>query len=374
MTMLGLELGATRVRAVVQPRRGAARLHEVPWSPDDPDRMVDALAALVGAVRGISVAVGLAHLSVQRVTLPPARAADQRRMLRLDLDRWFPMEATDDAAVGVDARSGLAFAVRADALTAWVDALSTLAPVLRIEPAPVAVVRAVTQGDLRDGVATIDGDADAPAQVEVKAAALHAVSRTPAAGAARSRTDGFDVARGAVLGLDGDDATGLYTAALERQLRRRTQRTVVTWGLAAMVAWGAAGWAFGVSRDRTLAALEAELARARESGRAGQASLDRAAVLDREAGAILAARAESPDQMAALAALSARLPASAVAQRVHVTDRTWQVEGNAVRAAAVLEALASVSQFEQVRFLAPSTRYQDGAGSRETYSIGFTLR
>ena len=203
--------------------------------------------------------------------------------------------------------------------------------------------------------------------------AVCGASHTVADSAAR-RSDGFDAARGALLDLDGDDATGLYTAALERRVQRRTRRTVGIWALAAVVAWGCAAWAFGVSRDRTLAALDAELSRTRETARAGQASLERMAVLDREAGAILAARAESPDQMAALAALSARLPASAVAQRVHVIDRTWQVEGNAVRAAAVLEALASVSQFEQVRFLAPSTRYQDGAGSRETYSIGFTLR
>ena len=157
MSMLGIELGASRVRVVVQPRRGAPEVHDLPWSPDDPARLVDALAACADDVRGISVAVGLAHLSVQRVTLPPARAADQRRMLRIDLDRWFPLAATEDAAVGVDARSGLAFAMRAEALTAWVDALATLAPVLRVEPAPVTLVRALVAGGLRDGVASIDG-------------------------------------------------------------------------------------------------------------------------------------------------------------------------------------------------------------------------
>jgi hypothetical protein len=376
MTRLGLELGATMVRALVSPTRGAPRMHELSWQPNDAERMVDALAALAGPVREISVAVGLAHLSVQRATLPPASAADQRRMLRMDLDRWFPLEASGDAAVGVVAEADLAFAARGPLLDAWVDALSTLAPVVRVEAAPVALARALAARGANDGVATVEGDADTPAHIELRNGALIAIRRQPLPDrtAQQLRVDAFDVARGALCGLDGDDATGLYTVDAEQRVRRRTQRTVATWAGVAVAAWVLATWAIGVSRDRTLAALDAEVTLARESASAGQASLDRTAVLDREAGAILAAHAESPDQVAALAALSSRLPASAVAQRVHVAERAWQVDGNAVRAAAVLEALAAVSQFENVHFLAPSTRYQDGAGSRETYSIGFALR
>ncbi len=371
MSTLGLELGAQVVRAVLQPRRGDAITREYAWSPERATECVERIVADLGTGHTVALAVGLAHLSVQRVTLPPAPAATLRQMLRIEPDRWFPLPAAGELAVGVASNGTLAFACDGAALERWVAACSALGTVTSVESAPTALARTLRG----DGSAPLDDD-EAPGRVEVQAGTLTTVRRgrrgdTPS-GAVRVDPDA--VARGAAnVPQDADDMQ-LRTAAMERRAAARARTRLFTWSIAAAAALAAAVWSLGVSRDRTLAALDAEVVQARAAAATGRASLERIFALDREAAAITALRAERPDDARAMAAIGTRLPRAAVAQRVRVDGREWQVDGNAVTAAAVLQSLAAEPTFDKVRFLAPSARYQEATGNRETWSIGFTLR
>ena len=78
----GVEIGAARVRAVVRGRGGALRTFEMSFAPDRLDEIVAQLAAAAGDVRSIGLAIGLAHLHVKQVKLPPV-AQDARRNLAI---------------------------------------------------------------------------------------------------------------------------------------------------------------------------------------------------------------------------------------------------------------------------------------------------
>jgi hypothetical protein len=184
----------------------------------------------------------------------------------------------------------------------------------------------------------------------------------------------FSAALGAALGLDGTLDEMLLTPALEHAFVAAVRRRLVTWSIAAVATVCIAIGAAGVSRDRLLSALEAELSTARRSARAGSNLAVRTLLIDREMAAITTTTAARPDVLTALAQLGVRLPVEAVAQRVRMVGAEWQVEGNAKTAAAVLAALAAEPRFEKVRFLAPSNRFRDGTDDRETFAIAFALR
>lgn len=378
MTLLGVELGATTVRAVLGAGTEASDIREFPWQPDAPEAVVALLRAAFPRARRVSLAVGLAHLSVQKVTLPPAPAHDRRSMLRLQPDRWFPMATDRAVAVAISPASPLAFACDGTWLTRCIDALVAWQPVVRVEPAPAALLRALAAGGTVTGVASLEGDdANAPAHIVIRDGVLLDVRRTAAPSVRAPRAgDGASVAvaTGAALPVREDETTELLTAALETQRTTSRRTRTVSWALATAAAVCACVWAGDHARDRTLAALDLAIAQSRTAAEGGQAKLDRAFALDREAESIAMLRSTRVDQVAALSALSARLPRTAVAQRVRVDGTGWQVDGNATNAAAVLEALAAVPAFDKVRFLAPSSRYQDATGTRETWSIAFDLR
>jgi len=371
MSTVGLELGAEVVRAVLQPRRGDAITREYGWSPERATDCVERIVADLGSGHTVALAVGLAHLSVQRVTLPPSPPATLRQMLRIEPDRWFPLASDGELAVAVAAHGTLAFACDGVALQRWVSACGALGTVISVEPAPVALARTLR----RDGSAVLD-DEQAPGWVEVREGTLTTVRRGGCGEAPSDAigSDAFQVAHGAATVSRATDETQLRTTDMERQATARARQRLLAWSVTALAAVIVAIWSLGISRDRTLAALDVALVEARAAAVTGRASLDRAFALDREADAIVALRADRPDDARALAALGTRLPRAAVAQRVRVDGREWQVDGNAVTAAAVLQSLAAEPTFGKVRFLAPSTRYQEAAGNRETWSIGFTLR
>jgi hypothetical protein len=365
MSVLGLALGAQTVSCTSTPRRGAAVQRDLPWTPESPESLAEALRSLELQPRAIAIAVGLPFLSVQRVELPPAPATAQRAMLRMEPDRWFPLASYDDVAVAVAPGSTLAYACDGAWLARVIRAVESVAPVVRIEPAPTAVAR-TTNGT---GRAVLADRAGTAMVVTVADGLVREVRRASDAAAPAT-----PVALGVTLGALDDDTTALVSATQERTMAARRTRRVLLWSGVAAMAVLVAGAAVSRSRDRTLAAVEAEVTAARTAAAPGRALLDRAFLLDREADAIQALRATTPDIAEALRRLGERLPRAAVAQRVRVSGTSWQVEGNAPTSAAVLEALAGEASFTSVRFLAPSTRYQEPSGPRETWSIGFTLR
>jgi hypothetical protein len=72
-----------------------------------------------------------------------------------------------------------------------------------------------------------------------------------------------------------------------------------------------------------------------------------------------------------LAALGRRLPPDAVVQGLRADGDTWQVDGVARDAAAVVPALDADPRFVDVRSAAPSSRVEGAGGARETFSVAF---
>ena len=381
--MIGVELGSERVRAVVRSRGGSLRTFELPFTPDRLDDMVAQLSAAVGDVRGIGIAIGLAHLHVKQVKLPPVPHAARRQMLTVEPERWFAVPQGALTAVALTADGDIALAADGAWVDACVRAFSVWSEVIRVEAAPTALVRALNAAGHTTTGAALEAGVGEVGAIDTRNGVLRSVRRARATDLAAAPTSpslakGLDpacsVALGAVLGFDGAIDNMLLTPALDRAFASAQRRRVVAWAAAAAIAVGAAGWAAGVSRDRALAAVNSQLSTARAGANGGAELSLRALSIDRELAAINTTTASRPDVMAALAALGVRLPVEAVAQRVRVAGREWQVEGNARTAAAVLAALAAEPQFDKVRFLAPSSRFRDGNTDRETFAIAFALR
>lgn len=381
--MIGIELGAERVRAVVRSRGGSLRTFELPFTPDRLDDMVAQLSAAAGDVRCIGLAIGLAHLHVKQVKLPPVPHAARRQMLTVEPERWFAVPQGAPTAVALTAEGDIALAADGGWVDACVRAFSAWSDVRRVEAAPMALVRALTAAGHVNTGAALDAGVGEVGAIESKDGKLRSVRRARATdlaaapvspSLAKGLDPAFSVALGAVLGFDSDIDDMLLTPALDRTFATARRRRVVVWAAAATIAIGAACWAAGQSRDRALAAVDAELAAARRGANGGEQLALRALAIDRELAAISSTTASRPDVVAAIAALGVRLPMEAVAQRIRVAGREWQVEGNARTASAVLAALAAEPQFDKVRFLAPSSRFRDGNTDRETFAIAFALR
>jgi len=247
----------------------------------------------------------------------------------------------------------------------------------------MALVRALVAAGHATGTGTLDAGSGELGLVQLDAGVLRSVRRVRAADLATEipamlpvpDVDGAHaVALGAALAFDGTIDTMLLTPSLERGFVAAERRRFMTWSLAAMAAACVTVWSLGVSRDRLLSTLTTELTVARDAAAEGSASVTRALSIDRELAAITTTAAARGDALASFAALGARLPVEAVAQRVRMVGNEWQIEGNATTASAVLAALAAESRFEQVRFLAPSNRFRDGTDDRETFAIAFVVR
>ena len=381
--LAGIELSTDRVRAVVRNRGGALHTFEMAYSPDRLDDMVAHLSAAAGDVRGIGLAIGLAHLHVKQVKLPPVPHAARRQMLSVEPERWFAVPQGAPTAVALTANGDIALGADGALVDACVRALALWAPVLRVEGAPLALARALNAAGKRSASSALDASAGEVGLIETQDGVLRTVRRARAADlmtaiAAANVAEGLDpafgVALGAALGCDDSLDEMLLTSTLEHAFVSMQRRRVTTWSVAAVAAVVTAIWSAGVSRERLLTSLDTAVASARGTSRVGSALALRAMAIDREMAAISATTASRPDVVTALAALGVRLPVEAVAQRVRVVGSEWQIEGNTKTAAAVLASLAAEPRFEKVRFLAPSNRFRDGTDDRETFAIAFALR
>lgn len=378
----GVEIGADLVRVVVRPRRGDVRTYELAWDRDRVDDVVAELAATAGDVSGIGIAFGLAHLHIKQVTLPPASQQLRRQMIVVEPERWFTVPQGAQTAVSLTANGELAMAADGALVDEWVRAISAWGPVRRVDAAPIAVVRALCAGGKRTTRVSIAAGADEVGMVEIADGVLRSVRRArsgdfdpPASTTIAAGLDPrFNAAYGASLDFDGSVTEMLLTSAVERQFLSAERRRVVTWGVAAAAAIFAATWSAGVARDRALEAIGQAVSVARTQSQRATAFASSALTIDRELAAVTMTTASRANVPVTFAALGARLPAEAVAQRVRMVGTEWQVEGNARTAARVLAALAAEPSFVNVRFLAPSNRFRDGKIERETFSIAFSIR
>ncbi len=381
--LVGVEIGAERVRAVVRSRTGTLRTYEMPFLRDRLSDMVTQLSLAAGDVRGIGLAIGLAHLHVKQVKLPPVAHVARRQMLAVEPERFFAVAQGAPTAVALTTEGDIALGADGAFVDALVKAFSAWSDVRRVEAAPMALARALKAAGTGAAIAALDAGATEVGSIETRNGVLCSVRRARANDLAASPVSPplakdldaeFNVALGAAIGFDGEISTMLLTPALERAFVGAQRRRLTVWTSAALVAACAVMMAAGISRDRLLNAIESDLATARKTSHTGATLALQAMAIDRELAAISTTTASRADVVAAMAALGARLPVEAVAQRVRVVGKDWQVEGNARTASAVLAALAAEPQFEKVRFLAPSNRFRDGAIDRETFAIAFALR
>ena len=379
----GVEIGAERVRAVVRGRGGALRTFEMSFAPDRLDEIVAQLAAAAGDVRSIGLAIGLAHLHVKQVKLPPVAQDARRKMLSVEPERWFAVPAGAPTAVSLTENGEIALGADGALIDACAKAFAKWAPVQRVEAAPLALARALRAAGHRTATAALDAGIGEVGFIETADGVLRTVRRARAADLAASPASlsmapgldpAFGVALGAAIGFDGAVGAMLLTPTLEKGFVSAQRRTLVTWAAAAAAALLAIVWAAGASRERQLTALDTALVTSRAEATTGSALALRAMSVDRELAAIRTTTSARPDVLTALAALGVRLPVEAIAQRVRVVGAEWQVEGNAKTAAAVLAALAAEPRFEKVRFLAPSNRFREGTVDRETFAIAFAIR
>jgi len=378
---VAVELSAHLLRAVVAPwwSRTPRRRVEVPWDPDAPERGVAALREAVGAADSLALAVGLAFLEVKRVALPPADDTTRERMLALESERYFA--AGRNAVVALAPGGSVAVATDGDRLARWLNAFKGWAPVVRVEASPVALVRSLganTSGDFQ-----VEAGPGEAGRVTIARGQLSTVRRVPVSAEesagralpARRGTPGdYLAAWGALLGEDLPPGATLAPADLRAAFAARRRRRLLVATAAAVAGVSVAVMGADRWRARTLEALAAEVASLRAAAAPGQAALAAAAQLDAETARVTQGAPRRGTALGALAALSSALPRDAVVLNLHAIGDTWQVDGTADDAAALVPLLDRDGRFDNVRILSASTRFQDGRRTRETFSLSLRVR
>lgn len=409
---LGLELGPELVRAVWLERwgRGPIRILELHWDPAEPAELVTALRENLGAISRMAVTVDLSFLFAKQVRLPPVSAVEKRRILMLEPERFFPVRG-EELLLAPRAEDNLVFAARASMVGEWLQALETIAPVELVEPAPVSLARVLGRVDAGDATILIEGKDQAVSVTEVGAGRVRRIHRTTdpaeldamvANREAPSRPvyfrplngnrAGFPMAAdidelpsvagvapshlaayGAALGLGHDLDEALLPADLARCIVRRRRRSTLVAGLACLVALLFALLSLDGFRSRTLRRLGTESARIRQPAESVLTLQREADALGREARAVAAIQAERLDPLAALTALTRRLPPQAYLSALRATGRDWQIDGYAREAAPLVARLEDDPRFEGVHFLSATSRTRVNGILYESFSIALRL-
>jgi hypothetical protein len=357
----------------------------------------------------LSLALDMRTVFVKRLELPPLPLEERLRVVSMDPQRYFPVREESLTAGGRD--DDLVVATRTETLDAWVDALSVLGSVERIEPATAALARHMGGDGL---LFLVDPDAAEGAVARVTAGRIETLRKVPAdadalaaaaeamggngghrflfpwsreladdlatrlggpplenAPAPPDAPDSFAVARGALLGLGQGPELTLVSPALEGRLRALGRRRAFVHVAALVVALGLLGWSVDHRRESTLAALE-------EQVRVGQAQavpvLDLrtdAASLAEELAFLARASGERPDPLEVLSAVSRILPQDAYLTHLTVSGGEWELNGLARDAARLVPELEGSDSFTDVRFRSATTRVFVRGETLERFSIVF---
>lgn len=385
---LALELGTSTLRGVVASswRDVPQRTVDVEWSPDAPEAGIAALRALVGPVDSIAVTIGLGLLHVTRVTLPPAPDEARERMLTLEGARYFATEAPVVAALAPGA--DVALAIETALLDRWCALLEAWGPITRIEAAPVSFARALSGvPGQHSGAYRVEANDGEQGLVVLRDGKIEAVRRIPLANGDATGSDvpsdgaipaSHRAAWGALLAEDAPERGTLAAPERRRRFAARRRRRLAVATVAAVAGIVLAVMAIDRWRDRTWRAIESEVAARRAGARAGTEALATTARLDAEVSYIGKAARERGDgrggTLGALATISNAFPEDAVILNARAVGREWQVDGTAASAAALVPRLDADGHFEDVRILSASSRFRDGARTRETFSLAFRVR
>jgi hypothetical protein len=381
--VVGVELSINVVRAVTLDawRSAPRKTFEAEWDPSRPAEVVAVLQKQLGHTRQIALCVGLGFLHVKQVKLPPAPAAERRRILALEPDRFFAVQ-DQSVVVSLDSEQSLAFAVDADLLDRWIAAFEEWAPVDSLEPAPFSLARELARAGAHGSFAVAAG-ANEHGLVEVQEGRLRSARRIPlgtnAPEARPLQSHGgvpadFLPALGAARGVAGSlDEMLLPEAHAGRIRTRRLQRALLTAAMC-ILAFGVALWALDRSRERTLARIADELSVIEPRAQRSVDLRDRLAAIDRESATIGELARRRADPLRVLAGLSERMPAGATVLGVRANGDEWQIDGTARDAAAIIPLLDSDTRFEGVHFLSATSRFREGSRTYETFSIAFRVR
>lgn len=420
---IGIELGERTARAVRLSRGGWRRetlqAVELEWDRGNPHDLMTALQAHFGESGGrIAITLDFPLLFIKQVKLPPLPAAEKRRILALEPERFF---ATRGHELLIAARSddNLVFATQEESVAACLVALEELAPVELVEHLPATITRVLARAGVRDAAVLRDEGKEGVGLVIVRGSRLERARRVfgglgAAAVALRDDSafsgrvfltpwsdDGarsvsaalagvvpeplpavaavdapFLPALGAALGLDRLEAgtaadSSLAPAEFTTRIARRRRRAR---GIA--IAACAAAVLFALSsadawRARALSRLEHDLPALRERAAAALALQTEIQSLEQEGQTIAAIARERPDPLRALAGLTRALPAGAYVRALRFAGNDWQIDGYAPNAARVLAELGSNSEFGDVHFLGATTRLTLGSRTYETFALAF---
>ena len=390
MSRAGVELTPTAVRLVrVNSYTGRVVDHvEIPWSPQRPGEAVAALRAKSGNVQGLSLAIGLGFLDVVRVDVPPVAAPERTKIVELEPDRYFASAGRETLVVTMAQDEPIAFGAAAPLVESWIKAFETWAPVEWVEPSPIALARVI---DNR----VVDSNASATYQVEaapgefgllrLDRGRVKTIRRTPdksAVGDARgvpaigTLAPQFAVALGAAR-KRAQTSRGVPPLAPDEWRRRLAARsrvaitisTVATAAAIVFAIWAADRW-----RERTLAALEQNVAHVEARGAAADTALRMLRSREAEAQAIRDIAANRADPFTALAAISSALPREANVLSARANGNDWQIDGTTSDASVLVPLLDRHERFDSVRFLSASSRYRQANRSYETFSIALRFR
>lgn len=378
-------LDTDRVR-VLSTRTPGAVLADVEWNPDAPQHAITLLSAKVPPSTSAVLVVGIGLLEVAQPELPPLDAKTRRLLLLRDADRYFPLSGD----VAVSWADGFAFAVRSDALSAWIREFGAHVAIRGVTTVVECLTRANANGtwmlatspresgyaEVRDGRIT-----DVRRQPIPAATAAHAAHGQDASGENAVRTRGASaqarsldlsaVARGAAALSDGPLDAMLLDESAHRRFRGARRAQWLASSVALVAAIAAVAWAADFRRGRQLDAMAAQTAslavaaapamRAAERLHRARAELDAVSTVRVEPGAVLSR-------------LGALLPRDAFVQRLEWDGTVWRIDGSALDAPRIVPLLDASAAFDDVRIVAASTRFLDAGRQRESFSISFRPR
>jgi hypothetical protein len=431
--VIGVALEGTIIR-IAAGSRGDLYLTEHEWDERAPEQVVDQLRAMFGSKRSIALSVGLGFLEIANPELPPMAPEDTRRVLRRDADRYFPLDGA--AAVVGPFENGIAFATASERLQRWVRAFEQWGPVRSIVVAPLAIAVALKSGiniptdatnnpadnqNIRklsntSGTAKrspnsstslqtflIDAASDEFGLLELTDGKVRDVRRIPtiagheiasgvpflnkcilnrsAQNINSHSSDGaagvpaaFTAAIGALELMDAPLSHMLLDSTLEQSLNaRRARRQLTSYALlvAAVISLVFAG---NARRASTLRATQHAVDSLTLLAAPGLESAKQLTQLDEEVRTLNSHSDASRDPLAVVAALSRTLPADAFVERLAWDGNEWRLDGSANQAASVVPHLDSAHRFTDVRVLSASTRFRDGARTRESFSVAFKVK
>lgn len=362
-------LDTTRVRAFVRDADGPTL--ELSWDPASPDDVVARLRDTFGAPSASVLVIGLGFLEIARPELPPLTANGRRDVLLRDSDRYFPI----DGNIAVAWTTGIAFAIASSTLDVLVRAFDALAPVRAVTTIAHACLLAGLDGTLR-----VDAGRDEYGQLVIAGRLLREARRVRAAvpATASARTiEPRALARASLTLLNTPDDHLLLNAQLAQRFagerrQRWFQSGAVLFASLVLLALSADAW-----RGRELTTLQQRAAEFRTLAAPALMAQQRLLRATTERAMLTAADSVAragAGPTAVLAHLATVLPTDAFVQRLEWDGVVWRIDGSATDAARIVPLLDADAHFQDVRFVAASTRFVDGSRQRESFSIAFRTR